>query len=40
MLISELAAILLGNMLARKAKIPGRELIRTSEGTIRADKDF
>ena len=40
MLISKLAAILLGNMLAGKAQIPGREIIRTSEGTIWAGQDF
>ena len=30
----------IGNMLAGKAKIPGRGIIKASEGTIRAEQDF
>ena len=30
----------MGNMLGGKAKIPGRGLIRTNEGTIRTGQDF
>ena len=36
MLLSTLAASLLGNMLADKPKIPGQGVIREGEGTIRA----
>ena len=39
-LLGILAAILLGNMFADKAKIPGREVTRAGEGTIRASQNF
>ena len=40
MLLGTLAASLLGNMLAGKAKIPAWGVIRASEGTFRAGQDF
>ena len=40
MLIGILAAILLGNMTAGKAKIPGRRVTRAGEWIIIAVQDF
>ena len=40
MLLGVLAATVIGNMLARKAKIPGWRVMTESEGTIRAVQDF
>ena len=39
-LLGILAAILLGNMFADKAKIPRWEVARAGEGTIRASQNF
>ena len=39
MLIGTSGASILGSVLAGKAKIPGRGVIRTVEGIIRADQD-
>ena len=40
MLADTVIASLLVNMLERKAKILGREVIRAVEGTIRAGQEF
>ena len=40
MLIGKFGANSIANMLAGKTKILGREVVRTGERTIRADKDF
>lgn len=40
MLIAILAATLLGNMIAGKAKIPGRRVTRAGERIIIAVQDF
>ena len=39
-LTGKLVARLLGNLLAGKAKVPGRGVITTGEETIRAGQDF
>ena len=40
MLLATLGASLLGNMLAGKARIPGRGVIRAGGETIRAAQNF
>ena len=40
MILGTLAAILLGDMLVRKSKTPGRGVTRAREGTIGAIQDF
>ena len=40
MLIGKSVANSIANMLEGKTKILGREVVRTGERTIRADKDF
>ena len=40
MILGTLAAILLGDMLVRKSKTPGRGVTRAREGTIGASQDF